>query len=546
MIRIGTRQSTLARAQARLVQQGLQRHGHESTLVPLDTRADATKAIPVHRMGTAGAFTARLEHALATDEIDLAVHSLKDLPLEQPDALTLAALLERGSPQDLLVTRPRAHDPHRSPPLKRHARVATSGPRRQSQLLHARPDLTLLNVRGNVDTRLKKLRDGWFDALVTARVALDRMDLTLPELHATDLDPDRFPPAPGQAAIAVQARQDSPPAHAAATLDHEPTRTATRIERRLLGRHGGGCGLPLGAHAQENGDAWRLTATYAGADWRPHQPPRLARARLDDASPSTLVDDAYHETSNPPTPGKGQPDPDGPLVLIIASRPTATAWATKLERRGHNAHPLPTCTFQHHPPTPQELQTLHDADWILATSKQAAAPLAHALDTLPDAYLAAIGPGTAKALHREGLPCHHIPAQTTGEHLAASIHTLADPHETILLAQGDRPHGTLHDALRDEGRTVHTWTAYTTHETPLDDASLPHPPPAAAALVMSPRNAQRLANARTQLTQRTLAIGPTTAATLRENGHRPHTAPHPTPQAVDDALTDLIETETPP
>lgn len=278
MIRLGTRSSRLALEQARNVREGLERDGHDVETRPTDALGDETHAVPVHQLGVAGAFTGRLEAALLAHEIDLAVHSLKDLPLDTARGLEVPAILDRGAPQDVLLVAPHAHDPHRRPPLERNARVATSGPRRQSQLLAARRDLAIVNVRGNVDTRIQKLRRGWFDALVTARAALDRMPLDrmpldLSDVHVHDLDPHRHPPAPGQGAIAVQARAGSPAAKAANALDHEATRRAVETERALLGRLGGGCGLPLGAYADRDDGAWSLRATFAGTAGRPGTSP---------------------------------------------------------------------------------------------------------------------------------------------------------------------------------------------------------------------------------------------------------------------------------
>ena len=531
MIAIGTRTSRLARAQAEQVQRALADAGHATELVPTDTFGDRDAHAPVHELGVAGAFTTRLEAGLQAEEIDLAVHSLKDLPTEPSPGLEIAAVLDRGRPGDVLIVRPHAWAPGASPPIEEGARVATSGPRRRSQLLAER-DVTVATLRGNIDTRIAKLRAGRFDALVTASVVLDRMELALDDLHVHHLDPQAFPPAPGQAAITVQAREDSPAAHHARALDHEPTRRAVDAERRLLAELGGGCGLPLGAWVRPAADGWRLSATFAGHGWDPTHEARLVRREAVEPTPQACLDTVEGNLSPELTPRRPAlattPVPEGEPVLVVASQRTAREWSARLREAGRAAYPVPTRAVE---PTPTPAPATAGIDWIAVTSPDAAAPLAEALDDV-DAEIAAVGPTTGRRLQAEGLPCHLVAPDHDGASLARALAEIA-PQARVLLAQADTTHGDLAQGLREGGLAVEAWTAYEVRE---------HPPrfpeavdlPARAAVVTSPRNAAALADAEPDPVAETrIAIGPSTADRLRELGLEPVTADRPTPDSVE-------------
>lgn len=546
-LRVGTRSSQLARAQTATVVDVLDEHGHAAEIVTITSEGDRTRSIPIHRLGVAGAFTAALEHALLAEEIDLAVHSLKDLPLAAPPGLQLAALLPRGDPRDALIVRPEAWDPDRQPPLVDGARVATSGPRRQSQLLAANERLVPVNVRGNVDTRLGKLREGRFDALLMAHVALQRAGLDTGGLHVQPLPSGRFPCAPGQAAIAVQARSGTKAAEAAARLDDPSTRTAVETERSVLGTLGGGCGLPLGAHLSPAGDAWRLSASFAGHAWDPAKAPRVDRVQLEAEDPQRLAvaaaerfGDTQARPRRPPLEATARPDDaEGPTVLVVASEPTSRGWAAQLRRRGLDAVPVPTRTFDPaEAPTGAQREALLDVDWIVATSRQAADPVAALVgEEPPDVQVGAVGPATARALQGAGLPAHLVAPDRTAEGLAEEIVRLGREDDGVLLALGDHARDDAAYVLTEAGRRVERWTAYRTRSLPVEPDAIDAALPADAALVMSPRNADALdLGAPGRWARRYLAVGPTTGKALRERGLDPITLDAPRPDAVEEIL----------
>jgi hydroxymethylbilane synthase len=217
-------------------------------IVEITTRGDRTSDLA--GLVGMGHFTSELEAALLDDRIDVAVHSLKDLPVEDTSGVTIAAIPTREEPSDVVVARAGV----RFDDLPAGARIGTGSPRRTALLRARRPDLEIVGIRGNVDTRLRKVQDGEYDAIVLAAAGLIRLGL---DGHITDwFGPREFPPAPGQGALAVQVLdEDSDVRRGVANLDDPATRAATEAERAFLGRLGGGCSLPIGAYGRyEDGE----------------------------------------------------------------------------------------------------------------------------------------------------------------------------------------------------------------------------------------------------------------------------------------------------
>jgi hydroxymethylbilane synthase len=260
-MRIGTRGSALALWQAEHVQARLAALGREATLTVIVTTGDRIQDRRLEAVGGKGAFLKEIEEAMLAGEVDLAVHSLKDVPVRLPDGLRLAATLERADARDALLSREGA----RLATLAAGARVGTTSLRRRALLREARPDVHLEDLRGNVDTRIRKLREGRYDVIVLAMAGLERLGRAGEVTEV--LDPTRFVPAPGQGAIVVECREDDPDTAAtAARLHHEPTARAVAAERAFLEALGGGCNVPLGAYASVDGPHVRLRAFVASPD----------------------------------------------------------------------------------------------------------------------------------------------------------------------------------------------------------------------------------------------------------------------------------------
>ncbi len=250
-LRFGTRGSALALWQTDYVI-GLLRAAYaqaDITHEVFSTRGDEILNVPLPQVGGKGVFTAELEHALYTQRIDCAVHSLKDLPVDSPAGLSIGAIPLRANPADVLVSRAG----YRLATLPKGARVGTSSTRRGAQLLHRRPDLVLCDLRGNVDTRIRKALDPahGMDAIVLAHAGLERLGLLE---HVTEvLSWDDMLPAPGQGAIAVQTRDDRELVAALQPAEHLQTDLAVTAERAFLAALGGGCSVPVSALASWEG-----------------------------------------------------------------------------------------------------------------------------------------------------------------------------------------------------------------------------------------------------------------------------------------------------
>jgi len=257
VLRLGTRRSRLALAQAEEVAVALRAAGETVELVPIVTAGDRGVPATASPEGVKGLFVAEIVRALQAGEIDLAVHSAKDLPAGDPDGVVVGAVPERADPRDVLVTRDGA-------PAGDGA-VGTSSLRRRAQLRRLFPAATIVDVRGNVDTRLRRLDAGDVDGLVLAAAGLGRLGVA--PAHARPFDPADMVPAPGQGALAVQVRTDDAATREVVKgLDHMASRMAFEAERTVVARLGGGCALPLGALAEVGAGEVRLRAMVIRPD----------------------------------------------------------------------------------------------------------------------------------------------------------------------------------------------------------------------------------------------------------------------------------------
>lgn len=261
MIRIGSRGSQLARWQSDHIADALRALGHEVEIELIQTTGDRLQQVAFAKVGTKGMFTQEIEDALLEKRVDLAVHSLKDMPTELAAPFVLGAIPLRVDPRDALVST----QYHSFAELPSGARVGTSSVRRQAQLKAHRPDLEYVEFRGNVDTRLRKLDEGQVEAIVVAAAGLDRLGRTewIRERFAEDL----VCPAPGQGALAIECRADD-----AATreilgkLNHADTCSAVTTERTALAALGGGCQVPIGVFCRRQAETWHVSACVARPD----------------------------------------------------------------------------------------------------------------------------------------------------------------------------------------------------------------------------------------------------------------------------------------
>jgi len=278
-LRIGSRGSQLALWQANHIAALLREQGHKVELEIIRTTGDKITDVSLAQVGTKGMFTKEIEEALAEGRVDLAVHSLKDLPTEVPPGFELAAITRREDPRDVLLSQKHDGLSH----LPQGARVGTSSLRRQAQLKVLRPDLEIQPLRGNVDTRLRKLESGEFDAIILAAAGLRRLGRT--ELVREFIPAETMCPAAGQGALGIEIRAgESTTRQHLRFLDDAAARTATSCERALLHQLGGGCQVPIGAFAEARGQSLHLTAVVAHPDGS-----RVLREAQEGAGPEKLA-----------------------------------------------------------------------------------------------------------------------------------------------------------------------------------------------------------------------------------------------------------------
>jgi len=237
-VRIGTRGSKLALVQTSIVQKKLESLGIEVEQKIISTQGDEVTGVPLHEIGKQGVFVRALDDAILNNEIDCAVHSMKDIPAIRPSGLVISAILPRDSPADYLAS---------FGPVSAIRIVGTSSTRRKAQLLRHDPDLVINDLRGNVDTRIRKLRENQYHAIVLAEAGLSRLDIRIP---GERLPPEKFVPTPNQGAIAVVSRADPSLMEVLSSLDHPETRKDVAIERAVMEQVGAGCFTPMGIYCK--------------------------------------------------------------------------------------------------------------------------------------------------------------------------------------------------------------------------------------------------------------------------------------------------------
>ena len=502
-VRIGTRGSALARWQAEHVRRLLLRAWPDLVVevVVFTTRGDRELAKPLPEIGGKGLFTQELEEALRAGEIDLAVHSLKDLPTEMPPDLTLGAVPPREDPHDVLISR------HGVPlaDLPTSPAIGTSSNRRAAQIHLARVDAHIVPLRGNVDTRVRKAlaADGPYDGVVLARAGVIRLGLAE---HVTQVLPfDVMLPAPGQGALGVQCRaRDVRVLHLLAPLDDPDTRAATLAERAFLAGMGGGCAMPVAALGQVQNGRVHLHGLYV----KDGQPFRVeGEADLDGAEMlgRSLAEEVLRQVARftwqggkesegysglIPAGGEGErkqvSSSEGrtlhaATVLITRAREQADALARRVREIGMIPVIYPTIRI-----APPEDVTVLDAaltrllegayDWLVLTSVNGVRYVWERLQALgaggiPEGVkVAVIGPATAQALRDHGVRPALVPDEFVAEGLAAALGDVRG--QRFLLARADRARPALREMLTAQGALVDEVMAYRTLIAPPDE-----PPP---------------------------------------------------------------------
>jgi len=267
LIRIGTRGSDLALWQANFVKSKLQKLGCEVEIHIIKTQGDKIQHLSFDKLEGKGFFTKEIEDALLDKSIDLAVHSHKDLETNQPDGLEIVAVSDRENPSDMLLIKKNAYDPTKQLALKENATVGTSSARRKAMLSAFRSDLKIKDLRGNVPTRIDKLREEDYDAIVLANAGVSRLNIDLSEFQVEILKPQDFVPAPAQGVLGLQTRsEDEETKKYVSKINNPDVKSIVNIERSVLNKLDGGCQLPLGVYAEKISGKYEVWATLGQED----------------------------------------------------------------------------------------------------------------------------------------------------------------------------------------------------------------------------------------------------------------------------------------
>src|SRR3989304_8163866 len=257
--RIGTRGSKLALTQANLVKDLLEQNGINAEIIIIKTSGDTFTDRPLHEVQGFGVFVRETDDSMLAGEIDIAVHSMKDVPTERPAELTIAAVMKRDSPYDFLITRSGT----KLKDLKEGSIIGTTSLRRRAQLSRFRPHFIIKELRGNIDTRLRKLKEGQYDGIFLAEAGLERMKWDIP---GERLSPDDFVPSANQGTVVIVTKKDTDAHTVTKALDDQKTRLETRIERIIIGILGGGCLVPIGSFAVTEDDKIHVRTEVLSVD----------------------------------------------------------------------------------------------------------------------------------------------------------------------------------------------------------------------------------------------------------------------------------------
>jgi hydroxymethylbilane synthase len=457
---IGSRGSQLALWQARHIASRLAAQGVETRIEIIKTTGDKITDVPLAKVGAKGLFTKEIEEALLDGRIDLAVHSLKDLPTVLPAGLTIAAIPERELPYDALVGSTLAA-------LKQGAKVGTSSLRRSAQLRARRPDLVIENIRGNLDTRLRKLDEGRYDAILLAGAGLRRLGWQ--ERIAELLMPDVMCPAVGQGALAVETRDSGEALEICRRLDDAATRAAVTAERAVLRSLGGGCQVPIGAHAAVDGGRLRLRAVVIHPDGgtsvsRECEGAVEDAAKLGEQAAAWLLDNGasailreVYGTSMPLA---------GKRVVVTRGRDQSGALAEKLRSYGAEVVELPVIEFvavEDTAPLDRAAAKLETYDWLIFTSANGVAFFTRrAAPARFRGKVCAVGPATAAAAENAGFKVDAMPAEYVGESIVAALSVEPLKGKRILLPRAAAARDVVPEQLAALGAEVDAIAVYRT------------------------------------------------------------------------------------
>jgi len=479
IIRIGTRGSALALAQAGWVRRKLEEAypGLKVQTIKIKTSGDRFLTSPIKAIEGKGIFVKEIEDALLQEKIDLAVHSMKDLPTEIPAGLTITAITEREDPRDALISA----DQRLLKDLPAGSKVGTGSLRRRAQILHHRPDLMVVPIRGNVDTRLKKLDRGEVDGLIMAVAGLKRIGHQ--DRISEYLSLDICLNAVAQGALGLETRDGAPVNQMVAFLHHNPSAMEVLAERAFLGRLGGGCQIPVGARGYVEGDRIKLMGVVGDASGK-----RLVRGEVEGKAEDAeslgeelaerLLGQGADELLNggevdSKGKAKGNPKPLlGRCIMITRPRLQSGSFVRGLEELGSEVIECPTIEIvppESYVPLDRTIQDLEEYDWIVFTSVNGVKEFLNRLQylgkdsaALEGIRLAAIGPETAREIASHGIQVEFVPAEYRAEGILHGLKPAEVEGKRFLLPRAATARDILPRTLKQWGAEVDVVQAYRT------------------------------------------------------------------------------------
>ncbi len=491
---IGSRGSKLALWQAHYTRRQLEAAGFAVTIKVIQTKGDRIQHLSFDKIEGKGFFTKEIEDALLQHEIDLAVHSYKDLPTENPPGLVIGASSYRANPYDCLVIRKKVYAPLLPLGLPPHAIVGTSSARRKAQLLAHRDDLLIKDIRGNVPTRIRKLEEGQFDAIMLAKAGLDRLELELEQCEVIELGVPEMVPAASQGVLAFQIREhDERMQEVVQVLHDTAVAESVQIERRILQQTGGGCQQPLGIHCLQKAGVFHLWVSQAkDARAFPY------RFYLSGTNADTLVQEAMAQLAQGPQAKRVFISRELQDDAYLAK--AAKAWGLQLHAEALQDY------------TPLRFTDLPAYDWVFFSSKNG---VKHFIEQLPSrmaSKIAVMGKGTLQALHRYGYQADFVGAGGDVQQTARDFLVQAKG-QRVLFPMAQNSVQSIQKLLADELEVLNLAVYRNELRTDFEI------PTCEVLVFTSPRNARAyFEKYQWQEGQRVVAIGKTTGKYLQELG----------------------------
>jgi hydroxymethylbilane synthase len=491
---IGSRGSDLALWQAEHVKSLLKKIGVDSEIKVIKTQGDKIQDLSFDKLEGKGFFTKEIEDALLAKETDLAVHSHKDLPTTNPKGLIVAAVSEREDPSELIIISKKAFDPTLKFSIKKGAIVGTSSARRKCQLIAFRDDLDIRDIRGNVPTRIEKLRKGEFDAILLAAAGVERLKLNLDDLRVVKPDRREFVPAPAQGVLALQVREkDTELFEKLQELNDKEVQKCISVERKILNIFDGGCQLPLGSYCYKEGEMYKVFAAKADS-W--NSPPK--RIYSESMTIEGLAEEVVEKIRN-----------IKPCRVFITRELAMDSFLFRaLDANRYKIHGKSLIDVR-----PIRFTSIPETDWIFFSSRNAVSAFFGQNPQLKEGVkFAVIGTGTESALKSHGYEASFVGKTADTGEVGKAFSIVADGH-SVLFPQARKSMRSVQKQLSFQTKVFDLFVYSTEIKTDIEA------PDADVVIFTSPSNVEAyFEKFNLEKVQRVIAMGTTTAAKLKTYG----------------------------